>query len=137
MPDTPFFTQKLPLQITVAVLALIPLTAGAMGVVLGPDWLGIDPPWPPSLDSHFRFLSGIFLAIGLTFYSAIPDIERRTGRVRLAAALIVCGGLARLYSLAVAGMPTKGHFFGLVMELVVLPLLVLWQSNVAAAYREA
>lgn len=130
---TPFFSRKLPLQIAVAILSLIPLSVGAMGVLLGPDWLGLDPPWPASLDSHLRYLSGIFLAGGIAFASTIPRIERHTDRFRLLAALVIAGGFARLYSLAVAGVPTNGHLFGLAMELIVTPLLVLWQAKVAAA----
>ena len=132
MPE-PFFSRKLPLQVAVALLSLIPISVGAMGILLGPRWLGLDPPWPASLDSHFRYLSGIFFAGGVAFVSTIPRIERHTGRVRLLAALVVAGGLARAYSLSAVGMPTSGHLFGLAMELIVTPLLVIWQARVAAS----
>ncbi len=119
------------LQATVALLALIPTLTGAAGIVLGPDFLRLDPPWPADLDSHFRFLSGVFLAVGLGFYSTIPNITARTGRFRLLAGLVVTGGLARLASLFMAGAPTAGHLVGLAMELVVVPSLVLWQARTA------
>ena len=119
------------LQGVVGVLALIPTLAGAAGILLGPDFLKLDPPWPVDLDSHFRFLSGVFLGVGIGFYSCIPNVERKTGRARLLASFIVAGGLARLYSLLVAGAPSTGHLFGLGMELVVVPLLVLWQARLA------
>ena len=115
----------------VAVLGLIPTLTGAAGILLGPDFLRLDPPWPADLDSHFRFLSGVFLAVGLVFYSCIPAIERKTGRFRLAASLIVAGGLARLWSVLIAGAPSAGHLAGLGMELVVVPLLVLWQATLS------
>lgn len=117
------------LQAVVAVLALIPTLTGATGILLGPGFLRLDPPWPTDLDSHFRFLSGVFLAVGLGFYSCIPSIESKTERFRLLAALIVAGGLARLYSALLLGLPSLGHCGGLVMELVVVPLLVLWQGR--------
>ena len=119
------------LQAVVAVLALIPTLTGAAGVLLGPDFLRLDPPWPADLDSHFRFLSGIFLAIGIGFFSTVRRIETKTGRFRLLAALVFAGGLARLLSLLVAGMPSAGHLLGLGMELVVVPLLVVWQARIA------
>jgi hypothetical protein len=103
------------------------------GILLGPDFLRLDPPWPVDLDSHFRFLSGVFLGVGLGFYSCIPAIETKTERARLLGGLIVLGGLARLYSLAVYGAPSAGHLFGLGMELVVVPLLLLWQTRLAQA----
>ena len=121
------------LQIIVAVLALIPTSAGLAGILLGPDFLRLDPPWPADLDSHFRFLSGVFLGVGIGFYTCIPDIERKTGRARLLAGLIVIGGLARLFSLILVGAPSAGHMVGLVMELIVVPLLILWQARIAKA----
>ncbi len=128
-----------PLQVTVAVLSLVPIAAGAAGVALGPSLVGAaaGPGGSTDLDSHFRYLSGIFLALGLVFCSTVPAIERRTARFRLAAALVVCGGLARLLSLAATGRPGAPHLAGLALELVVVPLLVLWQSLVARAHRRA
>ena len=119
------------LQIAVAVLACIPILVGAIGVIEGPAFLEAVAPWPPALDSHFRFLSGVFVAVGLAWWSTIPAIERKGERFRLLALLIVAGGLARLVSLFVAGRPPVGHVAGLAMELVVVPLLVWWQAAVA------
>ena len=120
------------LQALVALLALIPTSAGIAGIVLGPDFLRLDPPWPVDLDSHFRFLSGVFLAVGTGFYSCIPSIEAKGSRFRLLAALVFCGGLARLFSLIVSGLPSAGHLAGLGMELVAVPLLVLWQAKISS-----
>jgi len=126
------------LQLVVAVLCLVPLSAGAAGVFLGPAFVfpnlaaTADPAHLADLDSHFRYLSGIFLGVGLLFVSTIPTIERSTGRFRLAAALVVAGGLARALSLAQVGEPSAPHLAGLGLELVVTPLLVLWQARVAA-----
>jgi hypothetical protein len=121
------------LQAVVALLALIPTLTGAAGILLGPDFLRLDPPWPADLDSHFRFLSGVFLGVGLGFYSCIPAIETKTERFRLLGGLTMLGGLARLLSLIVAGTPSAGHLVGLGMELVVLPLLLVWQTRLAQA----
>ncbi len=121
------------LQATVAVLSLVPLSAGAAGVILGPGLLGVQD-GGEDLDSHFRYLSGIFLALGLTFCSTVPAIERRTARFRLAAALVVCGGLGRLLSLQATGVPSTPHLVGLLLELVAVPLLALWQALVARGH---
>jgi Domain of unknown function (DUF4345) len=99
--------------------------------VSGPEFLGIGQPWPADLDSHFRFLSGIFLAMGIAWYSCIPAIEANAARLRLLAALTFAGGLARLLSLGAAGPPSLGHIGGLGIELILVPLLVLWQARVA------
>jgi hypothetical protein len=122
------------LQAAVAVLSLIPISAGLAGVLMGPAAFG-DPAgsWAAGLDSHVRFLSGIFLALGLVFLSTVARIERQGPRFRLAAGAVVVGGLARAWSLAVAGVPDWPHLAGLGMELVVVPLLVVWQARVARA----
>ena len=120
------------LQAAVGLACVVPLTVGAAGVLRGPDWLtGVASPVPADLDSHFRYLSGIFLAAGIGFASCVPAIEARGPRFQLLGALVVAGGLARLGSLASVGMPSAGHVAGLAMELGVVPLLMLWQRRVA------
>ncbi|MDQ4061653.1 MAG: DUF4345 domain-containing protein [Pseudomonadota bacterium] len=119
------------LQASVAVLALIPIGAGAAGVLLGPAMVEAAGP-NVSADSHFRYLSGLLLAVGLGFWSTIPDIERKAARFRLLTLLVFIGGLARLMSLAQAGLPSTAMIAGLAMELVVTPLLCFWQQRVAA-----
>lgn len=122
------------LQAAVALGCVVPLLAGGSGMIEGPYFLrGVASPAVPDLDSHFRYLSGLLFAIGLAFATCIPDIERKTGRFRLLAFLVFVGGLGRLFSLASIGMPGTGHVFGLAMELVAVPLLVLWQARVAAS----
>lgn len=121
------------LQIAVAAGCVVPLLAGGSGMIEGPAFLhGVASPVSPDLDSHFRYLSGLLFAIGLGFATCIPGIEGKTTRFRLLAFLVFVGGLGRLFGLLSAGAPGAGHLFGLAMELVAVPLLVLWQARVAA-----
>ena len=121
------------LQLMVALGCVVPLLAGGAGIAQGPAMLGgVGSGVPVDLDSHYRYLSGLLLALGLGFASCIPDIERKTARFRLLALVVFVGGLGRLVSLAAIGVPGEGHLFGLVMELVATPLLALWQTRVAA-----
>nr|WP_245247676.1 DUF4345 domain-containing protein [Tianweitania sediminis] len=116
-------------SVLVAVFALIPISAGVAGVLLGPRFLQLDAPWPADLASHLRFLSGIFLMMGLAWWSCLLDLEGTVSRFRLLALLTVGGGFARLLSLAVDGQPAVGHLAGLGMELLVVPLLTLWHHR--------
>jgi hypothetical protein len=109
----------------------VPLSIGGYSIMHGPHFLGRAALIPTDLDSHFRYLSGIFFAVGLAFATCIPDIERKGPRFRLLSGLIVCGGLSRVVSLIAVGAPGAGHRFGLAMELCVVPLLALWQWRVA------
>jgi hypothetical protein len=122
-------TEKRLLQTVVAAACAVPVIAGASGVILGAEWFkGVEAP-PIDLDSHLRYLSGILIAIGISFARCIPDIEIKTERFRLLCFLVICGGLARLVSMVIDGLPSQGHIFGLVMELGVVPLLMVWQGR--------
>jgi len=118
------------LQIAVAIGSLVPISAGLAGVIFGPamvDAMSV----PIAADSNYRYLSALLLGIGIGFATTILAIERRTGRVRLLTAIVVIGGLGRLASLLLRGIPDRPMLAALVMELAVTPALAVWQSRVA------
>ena len=119
--------EKRLLQAVVAVACLLPLVVGGQAVLHGPAPFGHLAEVPRDLDSHFRYISGIFFATGIGFVSCIPDIERKGARFRLLGGMIFVGGVSRLVSLLAVGVPSKGHVLGLGMETVVVPLLMFWQ----------
>jgi hypothetical protein len=84
-----------------------------------------------SAESHFRFLSGLLLGIGICFWSTLPSIEAKTNRFRLLTLLVVIGGLGRLMGLGLTGLPSLFMIGGLILELIVTPVLCLWQTRVA------
>ncbi|MDB5688666.1 MAG: hypothetical protein JWL91_542 [Sphingomonas bacterium] len=125
------------LQIVVAAACLVPLAAGGSSILRGVSYLkGVPLPVPASLDSHFRYLSGIFFALGIAVVTCIPAIERKGPRLRLLGAMVVAGGFARLLSWVEVGAPSRGHQLGLVMELGAMPLLMLWQWRVARRWAD-
>jgi hypothetical protein len=119
------------LQIVVAAASLVPLGAGAAGMVLGPRLVESGALGSVDLDSHIRYLSGLLLGIGLGYESTVPHIERQGTRFRLLTAIVVLGGLGRLVSLLAVGPPSAAMKAALVMELVVAPALALWQRRIA------
>jgi hypothetical protein len=125
-------SERRALQLVVAVASLIPIAAGAAGIVLGPVMVDAGSV-PTQADSHYRYLSGLLLGIGFAFASTVPRIDAHTARFRLLAAIVVIGGLGRLCSLAVQGVPNRQMLAALVMELGVTPALALWQARVAAS----
>lgn len=132
---TPAAERRL-LQAAVALGCLSPLWFGARGVLEGPAMLvGMDPGQAPAdLLSHYRFLSGLFLGLGLALLSCVPHIEARTARFRWACAAIVVGGLARALGLLMGDGPTLDHKLALAAELGIVPLLLLWQARVARRF---
>ncbi len=119
------------LQLAVAIACLIPLSMGLKCLVGGVEAIKGVNGAPVDLDSHFRYLSGLLLGLGLGFLSCIPRIEARGSLFRVLALIVIIGGLGRLLSIAEFGMPGRGHIFGLAMELAVVPLLALWQVRIA------
>jgi hypothetical protein len=117
------------LQAVVAVGGLVPVGGGLAGVVLGAGLTGDQV--SSDLDSHVRYLSGLLLAIGLGFWSTIPNIEARRGRFLLLTLLVVTGGLGRLYGVLVHGLPSAPMLAALAMELAVTPALCVWQRGLA------
>jgi hypothetical protein len=126
--------EKRLLQTVMALTLLLPLTAAIVGVTGGPRFLGHPPVIPTDLDSHFRYISGLFLGMLLLFASCIPAVERKGSRLRLLATMVIIGGAFRLLSLFLVGMPSLGHRIGLGIELIEVPLIVLWQARVARRF---
>ena len=83
------------------------------------------------LESHFRYLSGLLLGIGLVFVACVADLEARAGLYRVLSLVVIVGGLGRLLgAVAGPGLPTGGHRFAFIMELVVVPFLLIWLERI-------
>lgn len=123
------------LQGAVTLGCLVPLAAGAAGMLAGPAMVGATG--PVAADSHYRYLSGLLFAIGLGFASAIPGIECKGARFRLLTMIVVVGGLGRLLSLMMVGPADSAMTAALAMELIVTPALAVWQRGIARMYSGA
>ena len=115
------------LQAAVLLAGFVPVLAGGAGVVLGDAMLGGGG---DILDSHFRYLSGLLLGIGLIFWALIPRIEQHGTIFRVLTGVVVMGGLGRLLGMIVHGLPSAAMTTALGMELVVTPLLCFAQARV-------
>lgn len=121
------------MQRVVAVGGLVPVGAGLFGVLFGAALTG-ESGVSVSGDSHYRYLSGLLLGLGLLFWSTIPAIETKAGRFQVLTLIVVVGGLGRLAGLGLTGVPSLSMLGALVMELAVTPVLCLWQLRVSRQY---
>ena len=123
------------LQICIAIAACLPVMGGLYDVVSGLTSHSKMTPGMAivsySTESHYRYLSGLLVGIGVGFWSTVPSIELRSPRFRLLTAIVVVGGLARLLGVLLGDKITPVVAIALVMELAVTPLLCLWQMRVA------
>jgi Domain of unknown function (DUF4345) len=131
LPRTARLNEARLLRLAVAVGCMVPIISGGTGVLLGPGMVGINAA-TVAADSHYRYLSGILLGIGLLFLTTVPRIETSTSRFRLLAIVVIVGGLGRLFGVLLKGNVDASALFALGMELGVTPGLVLWQTRVAA-----
>jgi hypothetical protein len=123
--------ERILLQTAVAVAGLAGVGLGLTGVLFGT--LYADLSGDVVLDSYVRFLKGALLAIGLIYWSCIPQIERRGDQISLVTFILVLGTLSRLLSVVGHGVPTLGIVANLIAGLILVPLLWLWQRHVASA----
>jgi hypothetical protein len=72
----------------------------------------------------------------LIFLAYIPRIQRRSEVFAVLSGMVVVGGLARLAALDVQQPPSTGVVLALMMELLVVPLLFVWQRRLARRFRD-
>jgi hypothetical protein len=114
-------TGMIPFAIRLA--ALVPILAGGAGALFGPGFL--EEAAGAATTSHFRYLSGLLLGLGLTAWWCAQALPRRAGVFGALCAMVTLGGLARLGGLAVDPLPPWPQLAALVMELGVVPALWL------------
>ena len=121
------------LQIISAVLSAIRVITGVVGMLGISDPLYTSLSLPPNtlLDSNLRFFGGVWLGVGVAMYSIIPNIEQQTGLFRALWGMIFMGGIGRLISMLVVGLPPVPFVGFTALEIVGAPLIVLWQARVA------
>ncbi|WP_051952496.1 DUF4345 domain-containing protein [Methylocapsa aurea] len=126
---------KRPLQITTFVLALVPIVTGALGMMGldDPLYASIQLPRDATLDSNLRFYAGAWFGLGLAALWLIPRIERETALFRVLWLMIFFGGLGRLFSLILVGLPFPPFVGFTLLELIGAPCFIWWQSRVASA----
>ncbi|MDX6556217.1 MAG: hypothetical protein QOD86_2412 [Miltoncostaeaceae bacterium] len=121
-----------PLGHALRVLALVPMITGAASAVAGAAIIPDAGAVSASVESELRFFSVWWVGLGLYLWSLAPRVHERGRELRVACALLFAGGLARLWAIADAGRPATTFVVLMAIELVIAPLLVLWQSRIGS-----
>lgn len=122
---------KRTLQILLFVLSLIPLRTGIRGFMEGAAWGIADGAFLVDFDSHYHYLSAVYILVPLTIWWAIPNIEKQTAVTRMVAFAVFLGGISRIVSLVTVGVPGSEPLFFLVLELVFPIVAVVMQARLA------
>lgn len=124
------------LRATLFVFGVAVIGISLAHIALGPGVIPGSIPVNATMDSEDRFYAVFFLAYGAAVLWCLRDWRSKRREIRLLMAVFFIGGLARLVSIAVVGLP---HPFFVAMAIIelVLPPLVIWLSAWAARHRTA
>jgi Flp pilus assembly protein TadB len=121
------------LQVAVFFAGLVGVGFGLAGVVFG--FASTDIFDDGAIDSSVRFFRGMQVAVGVIYWSCIPDIEHRSERMSLVSFILVCGAASRLMAVIGHGVASMGILISLIAGLILVPLLWLWQRHIAEVAR--
>jgi hypothetical protein len=102
-----------------AILAIMTIILASMSLFFGassPIYDNVIIPEAPALDSNLRFLGGLGLAIGLILLWITPRIERQTILFRSLWICTLLGGIGRLISRLIVGLPQNLWLFLLLLK---------------------
>ena len=121
------------LSLFLKITAPIYLFIGALHLILGLNAdvaLGANLPvavlGDPVLDSQNRFFGVSFSVFGVLFYLCATDLEKYEKVFICLLAVFFAGGIARLVSMALVGVPSMQVVVLTGLELLMPPLLVIW-----------
>jgi hypothetical protein len=109
------------LQIGFGVGGLLIIAVALMVAFLGPSTTPGFGPENPTMDSEARFDAALFGFLGVAILWCIKDIERKGVYVRFPALAIFAGGLARVFSALVVGLPNTFFLAMMSIELGLPP----------------
>jgi hypothetical protein len=116
------------LQVVLVIGGLVAITTGLVAIIGGIDTFPGSPSAENPADNEGRFLNGIWVGFGVLILWVVPRVERETTLVRILAAAIFLGGLARLASIIDVGEPADMQYVLMGIELVLGPLVIVWQA---------
>ncbi|VWX59567.1 DUF4345 domain-containing protein [Sphingorhabdus sp. 109] len=118
------------LRIVTILVGLVPLFLGVTGILFGAAEHSGGDAVSTALDSQYRYLAGVYVAIGLMILWSAGDIRGRADLLRFAMLGWFVGGIARAVSWTTVGEPASWQVSGMIVELVVPVALLLWQHRV-------
>jgi hypothetical protein len=130
------------MPIVLRAFAAIFVAVGLMHILfgLGADaMLGAHPPTDAitnaSLDSQNRFYGAAFMLYGVVIWLFSTDEDRYAPIFRAAMIIFFIGGLARIISAAIYGLPAPAIQFLAATELVIPPALLWWDLRRQSGFR--
>ncbi|SIO20074.1 protein of unknown function [Parasphingorhabdus marina DSM 22363] len=129
-------------RIVTVLIGLIPLYLGGTGMLFGAAAMVPEPelyslPAINALDSQYRYLAGVYVAVGLMILWSAGDVKGRASLMRFAMLGWFIGGCARGLSWLTVGEPADWQVSGMIVELVVPVVILLWQQRIVRSQQNA
>jgi len=133
---------KLILRLFLTLFGVIAVVTGGTGTFVGMAGLSSFADVPFQLDlmsasgafleNEMRFFAGAWMGIGFMLFYAALKWQESGVIIRLAGLAIFIGGIGRVMPLAVGGVVPDAMYPPIFLELIVFPLLVLWDYRLRA-----
>lgn len=114
----------------VALLGVLPVLSGGRGMLQGPVGAPGGAATTPSVDSEYRFVNVFWFAAGVGLWWSVFAPRERAITTRAVLGLASIGGLPRILSWRSAGRPHPVFQAATVLELVGLPIVIVWHRTV-------
>ena len=125
------------LVVILAIVCFVPGGASAFGGLNGSAALfggeaifGADSVLRGFADNQYRFGFGVFFAQGLVLLFFLSNIHRHANLFRVAGLALFVGGLGRLSNILEYGVVDSQVIGPTAIELVIVPLLMLWHLRI-------
>lgn len=122
-------------QIFLVILGLVPTITGILTMmgINDPLFADLNLPHSALLDSDLRFLGGVWLGLGITVLATVREVEKHFALYRILWGMIFLGGIGRLISMFVIGLPPVPFIGFTVLEILGAPIFVYWHAKIVKA----
>lgn len=124
------------LALVLKALAPVFFVVGALHLLMGPNaevLLGADLPAAviadPVLDSQNRFYGVCFAIYGVLLYLSSTDLDLYGSALKAALWVFFAGGLARIVSIVMTGMPSVLVLGLMAVEIILPPVFLAWLAK--------
>jgi hypothetical protein len=124
------------LQAVTGALGILAIVTGVMAVAGGPAGMLDGQATTATVDSEVRFMAVYWLAYGIGTLYLVPRIASLSTLYRGWLAVMFASGVARAISFLLNGAPHPVIAAAILVELLLPPVLFLWQRRVAGVSRE-
>ena len=118
-------------RVLLVILGFVPTVTGMLSMMGIHDPLFADLNLPASalLDSDLRFLGGVWLGLGITVLVTVNSFEKHFALYRILWGMIFLGGVGRLISMFIIGLPPVPFVGFTALEIIGAPIFVYWHSQ--------